>query len=109
VALPAGDPLARGDCIDVAGLHGQRWIAGPGSAAAGGAGASTGPGARVLPVRGGPQEQRRLLAARTPDRPQEQRRLLPARTPGPTTEAAARPAPALREAAPAPGQQVTPD
>ncbi|GAA3143076.1 LysR family transcriptional regulator [Nonomuraea salmonea] len=35
VAVPAAHPLARGDYIDVADLHGQRWIAGPGSAAAG--------------------------------------------------------------------------
>lgn len=138
VAVPAGHPLARGDYLDLADLHGQRWIAGPGSAAAGGAGDSTGmgawpglderpeiahsardwlaklalvaagcglttvpamletvvpPGVRVLPVRGGPQEQRRLLLARMP---------------GPMTEAAAGLARALREAALTPGQQGPP-
>ncbi|MEV0819745.1 LysR family transcriptional regulator [Nonomuraea rubra] len=138
VAVPAGHPLARGDYLDVADLHGQRWIAGPGSAAAGGAGDSTGmgawpglderpeiahsardwlaklalvaagcglttvpamlesvvpPGVRVLPVRGGPQEQRRLLLARMP---------------GPMTEAAACLAQALREAALAPGDEAAP-
>ncbi|MEV4564598.1 LysR family transcriptional regulator [Nonomuraea sp. NPDC049419] len=132
VAVPAAHPLARGDYIDVADLHGQRWIAGPGSAAAGGAGDSTGMGAwpglderpeivhsardwlaklslvaagaglttvpamlaeavpdgvRVLPVRGGPQEQRRCLLARLP---------------GPLPEPAARLAGALRDAAPTP-------
>ncbi|MFB4280483.1 LysR family transcriptional regulator [Nonomuraea sp. MTCD27] len=129
VAVPAGHPLARGDYIDVADLHGQSWIAGPGSAAAGGAGDSTGmgawpglderpriahsardwlaklglvaagcglttvpaslapavpPGVRVLPVRGGPQERRRLLLARLP---------------GPLPEPVARLAQVLREAA----------
>ncbi|MFF0392703.1 hypothetical protein ACFYS8_28970 [Kitasatospora sp. NPDC004615] len=42
------------------------------------------PGVRVLPVRGGPQEVRRLLLARLPDRPQS----------GPVRQVAA----ALREA-----------
>ncbi|MEV4798484.1 LysR family transcriptional regulator [Nonomuraea sp. NPDC049421] len=132
VAVPAAHPLARGDYIDVADLHGQRWIAGPGRAAAGGAGDSTGMGAwpglderpaivhsardwlaklslvaagaglttvpamlaeavpdgvRVLPVRGGPHEQRRCLLARLP---------------GPLPEPAAHLAGALRDAAPTP-------
>ncbi|MFC7106484.1 hypothetical protein ACFQQB_42410 [Nonomuraea rubra] len=51
------------------------------------------PGVRVLPVRGGPQEQRRLLLARMP---------------GPMTEAAARLAEALREAALASGDEAAP-
>ncbi|MEV4071796.1 LysR family transcriptional regulator [Nonomuraea fuscirosea] len=129
VAVPDGHPLARGDYIDAADLHGQRWIAGPGSAATGGAGDSTGmgawpglderpeiahsardwlaklslvaagcglttvpamlaavvpPGVRVLPVRGGPKEQRRLLLARLP---------------GPLPEPVARLTQALRAAA----------
>ncbi|UBU16198.1 substrate-binding domain-containing protein [Nonomuraea gerenzanensis] len=50
------------------------------------------PGVRVLPVRGGPQERRRLLLARMP---------------GPMPEAAACLARVLREAALAPGT-VTP-
>ncbi|NJP96749.1 LysR family transcriptional regulator [Nonomuraea sp. FMUSA5-5] len=137
VAVPAGHPLARGDYVDVADLHGQRWIAGPGRWAGGGAGDSTGmgawpglderpeiahsardwlaklclvaagcglttvpamleaavpPGVRVLPVRGGPQEQRRLLLARRP---------------GPMPEAAACVARALRQAVLATGATLT--
>ncbi|MFI7466090.1 LysR family transcriptional regulator [Nonomuraea sp. NPDC049646] len=107
VAVPAGHPLARGEYVDVADLHGRAWIAGPAAPAgetptlgvwpglderpqtvlvvrdwlaklalvAAGCGlttvpASMGPavpeGVRVLPVRGGPREQRRLLLARLP-------------------------------------------
>ncbi|WP_405167356.1 LysR family transcriptional regulator [Nocardia sp. NBC_01499] len=123
VAVPTGHPLARGDYIDVADLHGQQWIAGPNTSddrlmgvwpglderpeivhtardwlaklqlVAAGCGLTTIPavlapaalpGVRVLPVRGGPQEQRRLLLARLPS---------------PLTEAAARTAEALRAAA----------
>ncbi|WP_433661619.1 LysR family transcriptional regulator [Nocardia sp. CA-128927] len=123
VAVPATHPLARGDYIDVADLHGQQWIAGPNTShdrlmgvwpglderpeiahtvrdwlaklqlVAAGCGLTTIPavlapaalpGVRVLPVRGGPQEQRRLLLARLPS---------------PLTEAAARTAEALRAAA----------
>jgi hypothetical protein len=29
LAVPAARPLARSDSVDVADLHGQRWIAGP--------------------------------------------------------------------------------
>ncbi|MEV0383158.1 LysR family transcriptional regulator [Nonomuraea sp. NPDC050643] len=120
VAVPAAHPLARGDYIDVADLHGQRWIASPESTGMGawpglderpeiahtardwlakltlvaaGCGLTTVPvmlapavpeGIRVLPVRGGPQEQRRLILARLP---------------GPTPEPVARLAQALRRAA----------
>lgn len=103
VAVPESHPLARGEYIDVADLHGQRWIAGTGEdlvmgvwpglderpeiahtardwlakllLVAAGAGITTAPaamvrvappGVRVLPVRGGPQEQRRMMLARLP-------------------------------------------
>ncbi|MEU7142798.1 LysR family transcriptional regulator [Nocardia sp. NPDC046473] len=123
VAVPATHPLARGDYIDVADLHGQQWIAGPNTSddrlmgvwpglderpeiahtardwlaklqlVAAGCGLTTIPavlapaalpGVRVLPVRGGPQEHRRLVLARLPS---------------PLSEAAARTAEALRAAA----------
>ncbi|PXX66727.1 DNA-binding transcriptional LysR family regulator [Nocardia tenerifensis] len=123
VAVPAAHPLARGDYVDVADLHGRQWIAGPNTSedrlmgvwpglderpeivhtardwlaklhlVAAGCGFTTIPavlapaalpGVRVLPVRGGPQEQRRLLLARLPSA---------------LTEAAARTAEALRAAA----------
>jgi len=105
VAVPATHPFARADFIDVADLHGQRWIAGAGAGdervmgvwpgvderpdiahtardwlaklqlVAAGCGITTVPavlvpavpaGVRVLPVRGGPSEQRRILLARLP-------------------------------------------
>ncbi|WP_435120457.1 LysR family transcriptional regulator [Amycolatopsis thermoflava] len=121
VAVPAAHPLARGEFVDIADLHGQRWIAGTGDdrvmgvwpglderpeiahtardwlaklqLVAAGCGITTAPaslapvapaGVRVLPVRGGPSEQRRLQLARMP-RPQP--------------EAAGRVAEALRVAA----------
>jgi DNA-binding transcriptional LysR family regulator len=121
VAVPAAHPLARGEFIDVADLHGQRWIAGTGQdlvmgvwpglderpdiahtardwlaklhLVAAGCGITTvpaalalatPPGVRVLPVRGGPQEQRRMMLARLP---------------GPPSEPATRLAAALRTAA----------
>lgn len=123
IALPTTHPLARGDYIDVADLHGQQWIAGPNTSddrlmgvwpglderpeiahtardwlaklhlVAAGCGLTTIPavlapavlpGVRVLPVRGGPQEQRRLLLAHLPS---------------PLSEATARTADALRTAA----------
>ncbi|MFF5291804.1 LysR family transcriptional regulator [Paractinoplanes globisporus] len=110
VAVPEAHPLARGEFIDVADLHGQRWIAGPTSGEdrlmgvwpglderpeiahtardwlaklrliAAGCGITTVPagltgalpsGVRILPVRGGPREQRRLLLARLPKPPAE--------------------------------------
>lgn len=119
-AVPAAHPLARGEFVDIADLHGQRWIAGTGDdrvlgvwpgldecpeaytardwlaklqlVAAGcgitTAAASLAPvapaGVRVLPVRGGPSEQRRLQ---------------PARMLGPQPEAAGRVAEAPRVAA----------
>lgn len=103
--VPAAQPLARGDYVDMADLRGQRWIAGASSGAdrllgvwpglderpeiahtawdwlaklhlvAVGRGVTTvpsalaaaaSPGVRVLPVRGGPRETRRLLLARLP-------------------------------------------
>nr|WP_281196880.1 LysR substrate-binding domain-containing protein [Nocardia altamirensis] len=121
--MPAAHPLARGDYVDVADLHGQHWIAGPTTVddslmgvwpglderpeivhtardwlaklqlVAAGCGLTTVPavlapaapvGVRVLPVRGGPQEHRRLLLAHLPD---------------PLTDAAARTAAAFRTAA----------
>lgn len=105
VAVPATHPLARGEFIDIADLHGQAWIAGPSSGedqlmgvwpglderprvvhtardwlaklhlVAAGFGITTAPASlasaappqvRILPVRGGPSEQRRLLLARLP-------------------------------------------
>jgi DNA-binding transcriptional LysR family regulator len=121
VAVPATHPLARDDFVDVADLHGQRWIAGSGEdrvlgvwpglderpdiahtardwlaklhLVAAGCGITTVPaalvsavpsGVRVLPVRGGPSEQRRILLARLPQ---------------PLPEPAARLADALRAAA----------
>ncbi|MGH9060356.1 MAG: LysR family transcriptional regulator [Acidimicrobiales bacterium] len=103
IALPATHPLARGEFVDVADLHGQRWIAGSGEdrvmgvwpglderpeiahtardwlaklrLVAAGCGITTVPSAltpglfddvRVLPVRGGPAEQRRIVLARLP-------------------------------------------
>jgi DNA-binding transcriptional LysR family regulator len=103
LAVPATHPLARSDFVDVADLHGQSWIAGPGEErvlgvwpglderpdiahtardwlaklhlVAAGCGITTMPpaliatvpaGVRVLPVRGGPQEQRRIVLARLP-------------------------------------------
>ncbi|MFI6031998.1 LysR family transcriptional regulator [Amycolatopsis magusensis] len=121
VAVPANHPLARGDFVDIADLHGRRWIAGAGGEqlmgawpglderpeiahtardwlaklhlVAAGCGFTTVPaalapavpaGVRVLPVRGGPAEQRRLLLARLP---------------GALPEPAARLAAALRAAA----------
>ncbi|MGW4349622.1 LysR family transcriptional regulator [Streptomyces sp. NPDC004690] len=110
LAVPADDPLARGDFVDVADLRGRRWIAAPPSdedrlmgvwpglderpeiahtardwlaklrLVAAGCGLTTvpaalaaaaPPGVRVLPVRGGPQEQRRVLLARLPHPPTE--------------------------------------
>ncbi|WP_037568958.1 LysR family transcriptional regulator [Phaeacidiphilus oryzae] len=110
VALPASHPLARQDYVDIADLHGQRWIAAPPSGGerlmgvwpglderpeiahtardwlaklqlvAAGCGLTTVPaplthavpeGVRIRPVRGGPQEQRRLVLARLPEPPQE--------------------------------------
>jgi DNA-binding transcriptional LysR family regulator len=121
IAVPADHPLARGEFIDAADLHGQRWIAGIGKEqtlgvwpglderpqvvhaardwlaklqlVAAGLGITTVPtalvaavpaGVRVLPVRGGGQEQRRVLLARLPQ---------------PLTEPIARLANALRTAA----------
>lgn len=121
VAVPRSHPLARGEFIDVADLHGQRWIAGPGQEllmgvwpglderpeiahtardwlaklhlVAAGCGLTTvpaflaaaaPPGVRVLPVRGGPREQRRMQLARLP---------------GPLTEPVARLAAVLRATA----------
>ncbi|OXM75270.1 MULTISPECIES: LysR family transcriptional regulator [Amycolatopsis] len=103
VAVPATHPLARGDFVDIADLHGQRWIAGAGgdkvmgvrpglderpeiahtardwlaklNLVAAGCGITTAPaslaavapaGVRILPVHGGPSEQRRLMLARLP-------------------------------------------
>jgi DNA-binding transcriptional LysR family regulator len=103
VAVPTTHPLARGDVVDVADLHGQRWIAGTGddrvmgvwpglderpeiahtardwlaklNLVAAGCGITTVPaslasvvpaGVRVLPVHGGPEEQRRMMLARLP-------------------------------------------
>jgi DNA-binding transcriptional LysR family regulator len=105
VALPATHPLARGEFVDIADLHGQRWIAGPTSGedrlmgvwpglgerpeiahtardwlaklhlvsagcgittVSAGVTSATPAGVRILPVRGGPQEQRRVLLARLP-------------------------------------------
>lgn len=110
VALPASHRLAREEYVDIADLHGQRWIAGPTSGpdrhmgvwpglderpevahtardwlaklylVAAGLGittvsasmASAAPaGVRILPVRGGPREQRRILLARVPRPPSE--------------------------------------
>ncbi|MEV0405632.1 LysR family transcriptional regulator [Actinoallomurus sp. NPDC050550] len=110
VAVPAGHPLARGEFIDVADLHGQRWIAGSASGedrvmgvwpglderptiahtardwlaklrlVGAGCGITTAPaaltsalpdGVRILPVRGGPAEQRRIVLARLPQPPSE--------------------------------------
>ncbi|MEY9964735.1 DNA-binding transcriptional LysR family regulator [Streptacidiphilus sp. MAP12-16] len=123
LAVPVGHPLARRDFVDIADLHGQRWIAGPASGedqlmgvwpglderpqiahtardwlaklhlVAAGFGITTVPeslapaapdGVRILPVRGGPQEQRRLVLARLP---------------GPQAEPCGRVAQALRTAA----------
>ncbi|WP_328608256.1 LysR family transcriptional regulator [Amycolatopsis sp. NBC_00345] len=123
VAVPSGHPLAKGEFIDVAELHGQRWIAGSASGeerlmgawpglderpviahtardwlaklglVAAGCGITTVPtaltsvapgGVRILPVRGGPAEQRRIVLARLP---------------GPLPEPAAQLADALRAAA----------
>ncbi|GAA3796104.1 LysR family transcriptional regulator [Amycolatopsis tucumanensis] len=121
VAVPAAHPLARGEFVDIADLHGQRWIAGTGDdrvmgvwpglderpeiahtardwlaklqLVAAGCGITTAPaslapvapaGVRVLPVHGGPAEQRRLQVARLP---------------GPQPEAARRVVEALRVAA----------
>jgi DNA-binding transcriptional LysR family regulator len=99
IAVPESSALARGESVDLADLHGQRWIAGPTSAdmgvwpglderpriahtardwlsklslVAAGCGITTVPGSlsavmppgiRVLEVRDGPQEQRRLVLA----------------------------------------------
>lgn len=116
VAVPATHPLARGVYVDIAELHGQRWISGSGGPTRGGPagspqlGAWPGldeqpeiahvardwlaklhlvaagcglttipavledaipPGVVVLPVRGGPSEQRRILLARPPSPPSE--------------------------------------
>jgi DNA-binding transcriptional LysR family regulator len=108
IAVPAAHSLARGEFADVADLHGQRWIAGPGEdrvmgvwpglderpdiahtardwlaklhLVAAGCGITTvpaalapavPPGVRILPVRGGPAEQRRILLARLPQPPTE--------------------------------------
>jgi hypothetical protein len=67
LAVPATHPPARGEFVDVADLRGQRWIAGSSS----GEDRTAPPGVRVLPVRGGPQERRRLLLARLPHPPTE--------------------------------------
>jgi DNA-binding transcriptional LysR family regulator len=101
--VPAAQPLARGEFIDIADLHGQRWIGGPGGdrvmgvwpglderpeiahtarnwlaklrLVAADCGLTTVPAALapaapagicILPVRGGPAEQRRILLARLP-------------------------------------------
>jgi DNA-binding transcriptional LysR family regulator len=84
LAVPTGHPLAAYDSVDVADLHGQRWIAGPVrdwfaklQLVAAGAGITTisasmapavPPGVRVITVRGGPQELRRTILARMPGR-----------------------------------------
>jgi DNA-binding transcriptional LysR family regulator len=133
VAVPTTHPLARGDYVDVADLHGQQWIAeaGMGASASAGGGPPQGvwpglderpniahvardaltklnlvaagcglttvplalaaaapPGVRILPVHGGPPEQRRVVLARLP---------------GPQLEPIARLAEALRTAALEPG------
>ncbi|MFE9097624.1 LysR family transcriptional regulator [Streptomyces sp. NPDC007264] len=124
VAVPATDPLARADSVDVAELRGRRWIAAPSSSGrekllgvwpglderpetvhtardwlaklhlvAAGCGITTIPaslapaapaGVRVVSVRGGPEERRRLVLAHLPH---------------PLPEPAARVAEALRTAA----------
>ncbi|WP_326836944.1 LysR family transcriptional regulator [Amycolatopsis rhabdoformis] len=105
VAVPAGHPLARGEFIDVADLHGRQWIAASATGEHGGLGVWPGlderptiahtardwlaklhlvaaggglttvpaaftpvapEGVRILPVRGGPAEQRRIVLARLP-------------------------------------------
>ncbi|MGW4488534.1 LysR family substrate-binding domain-containing protein [Amycolatopsis sp. NPDC004368] len=105
IALPADHPLARGEFVDAADLHGQPWIAGSATGERGvmgvwpglderptiahsardwmarlhlvaaGCGLTTAPtalapaapeGVRILPVRGGPAEQRRIVLARLP-------------------------------------------
>jgi DNA-binding transcriptional LysR family regulator len=103
IALPSTHPLAHGEFVDVADLHGERWIAGAGGEllmgawpglderpeiahtardwlaklhlVAAGLGITTVPapmsrvapeGVTVLPVRGGPSEQRRILLGRLP-------------------------------------------
>ncbi|MBA8924374.1 DNA-binding transcriptional LysR family regulator [Kutzneria viridogrisea] len=122
LAVPVSHPLASGDSVDIAQLHGQSWIAAQSTGAdqlmgvwpglderpriahtardwlaklqlvAAGCGLTTvsaslaaaaPPGVRVLPVRGGPRERRRVLLARLP---------------GPLPEPAARVAEALRAA-----------
>ena len=130
VAVPAGDPLALGDAVDIADLRGRAWIAGSGRdgekgvwpglderptvvhtardwlaklrLVAAGCGITTAPamlaavappGVRILPVRGGPREQRRLLLASLPQRKHD----APERSP--TPDPAARVAAALAEAA----------
>jgi DNA-binding transcriptional LysR family regulator len=108
VAVPASDPLARGDVVDVEDLADRRWIVSRSSAdetllgvwpglagrpeiahtardwlgklslVAAGCGLTSVPavlapaapaGVRVLPVRGGPQERRRVVLARRPGEP----------------------------------------
>ncbi|HZZ47292.1 MAG TPA: LysR substrate-binding domain-containing protein [Pseudonocardia sp.] len=105
VAVPADHPLARGEFVEFADLHGQRWIASPSAGedrrmgvwpglaerpeiahsardwlaklhlVAAGVGLTTvppalasavPPGVRVMAVRGGPNEQRRIVLARLP-------------------------------------------
>jgi DNA-binding transcriptional LysR family regulator len=121
IAVPTTHPLARGEFADVADLHGQRWIAGPGEdrvmgvwpglderpdivhtardwlaklhLVAAGCGITTVPAALVPAVPPG----LRILPVR--GEAAEQRRILLARLPQPLAEPAVRLAAALRTAA----------
>jgi DNA-binding transcriptional LysR family regulator len=121
VAVPAAHPLARGELIDVADLHGQQWIAGSGEdrvmgvwpglderpeiahtardwlaklqLVAAGCGITTVPAALAPAMPAGV----RIRPVR--GGPAEQRRILLARLPQPLAEPAARLADALRAAA----------
>lgn len=123
VAVPAGHPLARGEFIDVADLHGQRWVASAGSGedkllgvwpglderpeiahtardwlaklhlVAAGCGITTVPAALIPALPAGV----RALPVR--GGPAEQRRVVLAWLPGPQPEPAVRLAEALRAAA----------
>jgi DNA-binding transcriptional LysR family regulator len=121
VAVPAAHPLARGEFIDVADLHGQQWIAGSGEDRAMGVWpglderpeiahtardwlaklqlVAAGCGITTVPAALAPAMPAGVRIRSVRGGPAEQRRILLARLPQPLAEPAARLADALRAAA----------
>jgi DNA-binding transcriptional LysR family regulator len=123
VAVPATHPLARNDSVDVADLHGQRWIAGPNSRDAQFMGVwpglderpeivhttrdwlaklslvAAGAGITTVSDTLGPSMPQGIRVLTVHGGPDEQRRLVLARLPSPITEPLVHVAAALRIAA----------